>query len=86
MRTFAEFRTTGRTPPYEKEYYRKDGTRLWGLFAAKLLNDGLGFELLQGMNRGIADADGQLAVHYAAHSSFSSLWQLHWYLYDQRNS
>jgi PAS domain S-box-containing protein len=39
---FAELPATGRTTPYEKEYFRKDGSRFWALFAAKLLPDGTG--------------------------------------------
>jgi PAS domain S-box-containing protein len=35
----AELRETGRTTPYEKEYFRKDGTRWWGLFAARRIGD-----------------------------------------------
>ncbi|HEX2561108.1 PAS domain-containing protein [Phenylobacterium sp.] len=43
---FAELRATGSTTPYEKEYFRKDGSRWWALFAAKLLPDGTGFEFV----------------------------------------
>ena len=32
--------TTGRVGPYEKEYFRKDGTRAWMLFAGSDLGDG----------------------------------------------
>jgi PAS domain S-box-containing protein len=45
-RAFAELKATGRTTPYEKEYLRRDGTRWWALFAAKLLPDGTGFEFV----------------------------------------
>lgn len=34
------FRETGRIGPYEKEYFRKDGTRRWMLFAGRDLGDG----------------------------------------------
>ena len=39
IRAYEELNATGRTTPYEKECYREDGTRFWGLFAASLLND-----------------------------------------------
>ena len=45
-RAFDELKATGRTTPYEKEYFRKDGSRGWALFAAKLLPDGTGFKLV----------------------------------------
>lgn len=43
---FAELYSAGRMPPYEKEYFRKDGSRFWGLFAATLLSDGIAFEFV----------------------------------------
>ena len=43
---FAELKAHGSTTPYEKQYVRKDGTRWWALFAAKLLPDGTGFEFV----------------------------------------
>src|SRR3712207_880200 len=41
-----ELLTTGETRPYEKQYIRKDGSRWWGLFAAKLLQDGEAVEFI----------------------------------------
>jgi len=35
----AELEATGRTTPYEKEYFRKDGSRFWGLFAASVIGE-----------------------------------------------
>jgi PAS domain S-box-containing protein len=34
-----QLKTAGSTIPYEKEYYRKDGSRWMGVFAAKLLSE-----------------------------------------------
>ncbi|HYD67129.1 PAS domain S-box protein [Azospirillum sp.] len=45
-RAFTELTTTGRATPYEKEYFRKDGSRWWGLFAPRLLADGEAVEFI----------------------------------------
>ena len=34
-----EVTTKGETTPYEKQYFRKDGSRWWGLFAARRIGD-----------------------------------------------
>ncbi|ARO87798.1 hybrid sensor histidine kinase/response regulator [Nitrosospira lacus] len=39
LRAIEEFKATGRTTPYEKEFFRKDGSRWWALLAAKQLNE-----------------------------------------------
>ncbi len=44
--TLVELVTRGETTPIQKEYVRKDGSRWWGLFAAKRLQDGLGFKFV----------------------------------------
>jgi len=42
----AELGARGETTPNQKEYVRKDGGRWWGLFAAKLLQDGVAFKFV----------------------------------------
>ena len=39
-RALAELENSGATAPCETEYYRKDGSRWWGLFAAREVNGG----------------------------------------------
>jgi PAS domain S-box-containing protein len=39
LRTAKQLAETGMAPPYEKEYRRKDGSRWWGLFAPRMLNE-----------------------------------------------
>ncbi|MBP2292795.1 PAS domain S-box protein [Azospirillum rugosum] len=45
-RAVTELKANGQTTPYEKEYFRKDGSRWWALFAATLLEDGSAFEFV----------------------------------------
>jgi PAS domain S-box-containing protein len=45
-RAFKDLKATGRTTPYEKQYFRKDGSRFWAMFGATLLEDGRGFEFV----------------------------------------
>jgi len=46
LRAVEELRTAGSSTPYEKEYCRKDGSRWWGLFAAKRLSEHEGVEFI----------------------------------------
>ncbi|HEY9909198.1 MAG TPA: PAS domain S-box protein, partial [Thermosynechococcaceae cyanobacterium] len=46
LRAIEEFKATGSTTPYEKEYIRKDGSRWWALFCAKRLNEEEGVEFI----------------------------------------
>jgi PAS domain S-box-containing protein len=46
LKAIEEFKSTGRTIPYEKEYIRKDGSRWWALFAATRLDEEEGVEFI----------------------------------------
>jgi PAS domain S-box-containing protein len=46
LQAIHQLKTFGSTVPYEKEYFRKDGTRFRGLFAAKGLAEHLGVEFI----------------------------------------
>jgi PAS domain S-box-containing protein len=46
LRALEEFKSTGRTSPYEKEYIRKDGSRWWALFSATRLDEDEGVEFI----------------------------------------
>jgi PAS domain S-box-containing protein len=46
LRAIEEFKATGRTSPYEKQYLRKDGSRWWALFAAQKISENEGVEFV----------------------------------------
>ncbi len=70
LRAIEEFKATGSTTAYEKEYIRKDGSRWWGLFSAKRLNEEEGVEFIIDItNRKLAQAEREQLLareqHYA---------------------
>ena len=44
--TIAELKATGRTEPFEKEYLRRDGSRLWIYCTGKMLDEGTAVEFI----------------------------------------
>ncbi|MBL6080820.1 PAS domain S-box protein [Belnapia sp. T18] len=46
LRGIEQLKATGQGAPFEKEYFRKDGSRWWGLFAGRMLDDGTAVELV----------------------------------------
>jgi PAS domain S-box-containing protein len=46
LRSLEELKATGQGAPFEKQYFRKDGSRWWGLFAGRKLDDGTAVELV----------------------------------------
>ncbi len=67
---FAELRATGQIPPYEKEYFRKDGSRWCALFAGKLLPDGILFEF-------VLDITGRKQAEQALAGELKAMTRLH---------
>jgi two-component system CheB/CheR fusion protein len=64
LQAVAEFKATGRTTPYEKQYMRKDGSRWWALFAATRINAEEGVEFIIDIT---ARKQAEKSIQFQAH-------------------
>jgi PAS domain S-box-containing protein len=64
-----ELKATGQGTPFEKEYLRKDGSRWWGLFTGRMLDDSTMVEL-------VLDITGRKAAEQAMRDSKARLRSL----------
>jgi diguanylate cyclase (GGDEF)-like protein/PAS domain S-box-containing protein len=75
-----EFKSIGRTTPYEKEYLRKDGSRWWALFAATRLSENEGVEyvidLTERKRAEVALRESEERFRTLAEASPALIWQL----------
>jgi PAS domain S-box-containing protein len=63
-----QLEATGRLGPYEKQYFLKDGSRAWMLFAGASLDDGTIVEYCLDINdRKRAEAERELLAHELSH-------------------
>jgi PAS domain S-box-containing protein len=62
LRAIEELTATGRTTPYEKECFRKDGSRWWGLFAATRVSETEGVEFILDISDRIRQSRRQHAL------------------------
>lgn len=67
-RQIIRLRHTGRIGPYEKQYYLKDGSRSWMLFAGRRLDDGTVVEFcIDTEGRKLAEEEGKLLLRELSH-------------------
>ncbi len=69
LRILDEMKSTGQGSPFEKEYLRKDGSRWWGLFAGRMLDNKTAVEL-------VLDVTGSKAAEKALRDSEARLRSL----------
>ncbi|HET7313061.1 CheR family methyltransferase [Salinisphaera sp.] len=66
-RAEAELRDHGYITPYEKQYYRKDGSRGWGHFAARMIGEEAVEFVIDITARKQAEAHRELLMHELSH-------------------
>jgi PAS domain S-box-containing protein len=79
LRAVEEFKATGRTTPYEKQYMRTDRSRWWGLSAATLLNEYEGVEFvldISGRKQATEEALRQTQAELAHASRLTTMGEL----------
>ena len=77
LRTVEELATVGETTPYEKQFYRKDGSRWWGLFAARRIGDEVVEFVLDVTDRREAEAAlraSEERYHLAVRATNDAVW------------
>jgi PAS domain S-box-containing protein len=68
LRCAEELMTTGQSAPYEKEYIRKDGSRVWLMFAPRMLTDKEAVEFVLDISeRKRSEEHQQLLIHELNH-------------------
>jgi PAS domain S-box-containing protein len=77
LKAVVEVTTIGETTPYEKQYYRKDGSRWWGLFAARRVGDEVVEFVLDISDRREAEAslrESEARFRHMADSAPALIW------------
>ena len=78
-----EFHATGRITPYEKQYIRRDGQRLWGLFGGARIGQSeegialvLDISARKRSDHALRESEGRLRL--ALESSALGVWEAYW--------